>query len=447
MSTKLYPGIPFSPQAALTDNIGAADTIIEVSDASAFPPAPNLATIGTDEGGETVLYTAKTETALSGCRRGVEGVAKAWMAGEPIGRNFTAKDHADLIAAVSETGAAATAAGDAAQAAQEAASAAEGKATEAADAAAAKQDALLGQPGQVVGFGADGKPEAQDPPDTGVTSFKGRTGAVTPQAGDYTAQQVGALPITGGTLTGDVTIDPGRYNKSVLKLNNTNLELGILDEIVFNVADYEALDDNGSVIFGFAPSKWPVSESDGKVYFGPRDIVGSTTNIPIVRLHGLANPVESDEAVPYGFVREAMGKASLMHALTFGLPIKYYISNNYLGETLDPPKAYILKEGTVTAAVSGSGTVAFFTLNTGSSFPLVNGAQHLYLFPPIGLAFTNLNWCGNLYGQIGNINTKYQGFSVSNNGSILFSFPTATSGQIFSLHSGTDRPKFKVELL
>ena len=73
-------------------------------------------------------------------------------------------------------------------------------------AAAAKQDALLGQPGQVVVFGADGKPEAQDPPDTGVTSFKGRTGAVTPQAGDYTAQQVGALPITGGTVTGDVTI-------------------------------------------------------------------------------------------------------------------------------------------------------------------------------------------------------------------------------------------------
>ena len=55
MATTLYPGIPFSPQAALTNNIGAADTIIEVSDASAFPPAPNLATIGTDEGGETIL--------------------------------------------------------------------------------------------------------------------------------------------------------------------------------------------------------------------------------------------------------------------------------------------------------------------------------------------------------------------------------------------------------
>ncbi len=77
-------------------------------------------------------------------------------------------------------------------------------------AAAAKQDALLGQPGQVVVFNADGKPEAQDPPDTGVTSFNGRSGEVVPQEGDYTAQQVGALPITGGTMEGDVTVPWGK---------------------------------------------------------------------------------------------------------------------------------------------------------------------------------------------------------------------------------------------
>ena len=128
MTTTLYPGIPFSPQATITNNIGAADTIIEVSDISAFPPAPNLATIGTDEEGETILYTAKTETALSGCQRGIEGTAKAWMAGELIGRNFTAKDHADLISV----------------------------ATTAGTVAAAKQPKLTGQPGQVVGFGTDG---------------------------------------------------------------------------------------------------------------------------------------------------------------------------------------------------------------------------------------------------------------------------------------------------
>lgn len=98
----MYPGIPFSPQAVLTDNIGAADTIIKVSDVSAFPDAPNYATIGTDEDGETILYTAKTATALSGCTRGVEGTAKAWAAGELIGRNFTAADHAALIENVEE---------------------------------------------------------------------------------------------------------------------------------------------------------------------------------------------------------------------------------------------------------------------------------------------------------------------------------------------------------
>lgn len=99
-SPVLYPGIAFSPQAELTDNVGAADTIIPVSDVSAFPDAPNLATIGTDEDGETVLYTAKTGAALSGCQRGVEGAARAWQAGEVIGRNFTAKDHNDLLAAL-----------------------------------------------------------------------------------------------------------------------------------------------------------------------------------------------------------------------------------------------------------------------------------------------------------------------------------------------------------
>ena len=102
MAASLYPGIPFSPRAVLTNNIGAADTIIEVSDVSAFPPAPNLATIGTDEEGETILYTAKTGTALSGCQRGIEGTARVWMEGELIGRNFTAKDHNDLILSVKE---------------------------------------------------------------------------------------------------------------------------------------------------------------------------------------------------------------------------------------------------------------------------------------------------------------------------------------------------------
>lgn len=102
MDVTLYPGIPFSPQTTLSDGVGAADTIIRVADVSVFPPAPNLATIGTDEDGETIQYAAKTDTALSGCVRGVEGAARTWAKGEAIGRNFTAKDHADLIASVQD---------------------------------------------------------------------------------------------------------------------------------------------------------------------------------------------------------------------------------------------------------------------------------------------------------------------------------------------------------
>ena len=149
MNTALYPGVPFSPQATITNNIGAADSIIEVSDVSAFPPAPNLATIGTDADGETILYTAKTESALSGCQRGVEGEARGWTAGELIGRNFTAKDHADLISAATDAYGAAIAAQVDAQTAREDAAAA-------GTVAAAKQDKLTGQPGQVVGFDAGG---------------------------------------------------------------------------------------------------------------------------------------------------------------------------------------------------------------------------------------------------------------------------------------------------
>lgn len=69
-----------------------------------------------------------------------------------------------------------------------------------------KQDKISGVQGQIVGFDENGEPAAQAPPDTGVTSFKGRKGAVTPQAGDYSAADVGALPISGGTLTGNLTI-------------------------------------------------------------------------------------------------------------------------------------------------------------------------------------------------------------------------------------------------
>lgn len=99
----MYEGLAFSPQTTLTSAIGASEQVIPVADVSAFPDAPNYATIGGNDGdGETILYTAKTGSALSGCTRGVEGVAKRWDSGEIISRNWTAADHNALIQNVTE---------------------------------------------------------------------------------------------------------------------------------------------------------------------------------------------------------------------------------------------------------------------------------------------------------------------------------------------------------
>lgn len=94
----MYPGKAFSPFTTLSAGIGATDTNIPVEDISAFPPAPNLATIGTDENAETILYAAIAGNMLSGCERGIEGAARTWSSGNIIGRNFTAEDYGRIIA-------------------------------------------------------------------------------------------------------------------------------------------------------------------------------------------------------------------------------------------------------------------------------------------------------------------------------------------------------------
>lgn len=78
---------------------------------------------------------------------------------------------------------------------------------------ALKQDKLTGTQGQIVGFDSSGNAIAQAAPASGVTSFKGRTGAVTPANGDYTAEMVGAVPTTrkinNKALSADVTLAAG----------------------------------------------------------------------------------------------------------------------------------------------------------------------------------------------------------------------------------------------
>ena len=93
----MYPGIAFSPQTKLTAAINETDTVISVESTAGLPDGPNYATIGTDENAETIYYAIKLPAQLSGCVRGVEGLAKAWTIGDVLGRNFTAKDYEAIL--------------------------------------------------------------------------------------------------------------------------------------------------------------------------------------------------------------------------------------------------------------------------------------------------------------------------------------------------------------
>ena len=55
----------------------------------------------------------------------------------------------------------------------------------------------------------------------GVTSFNGRQGVVLPQAGDYTAEQVGALPLAGDLVSGNLVIS-GNPGTQTLDLSDVN---------------------------------------------------------------------------------------------------------------------------------------------------------------------------------------------------------------------------------
>lgn len=62
----------------------------------------------------------------------------------------------------------------------------------------------------------------------GVASFNGRTGTVVPQDGDYTAEQVGALPVSGGTMTGNLDMGGNNVdNVSYVKAAGTYKNAGI----------------------------------------------------------------------------------------------------------------------------------------------------------------------------------------------------------------------------
>ena len=88
----MYQGVVNSPQTELAAPIDATQDTIPLLDASVLPPAPNLATLGSGENAETVLYTGVDGNMLIGVTRGFQGTAKAWAAGTKVARLFTAYD-------------------------------------------------------------------------------------------------------------------------------------------------------------------------------------------------------------------------------------------------------------------------------------------------------------------------------------------------------------------
>ena len=94
----MYKGINNSPVTKLTASLSTQDTTINITDETAFPDVPNIATIGTEDNAELVLYTGKTTGKLTGCTRGFYGtIAKSWPASTKIYRGYTAYDHDTFI--------------------------------------------------------------------------------------------------------------------------------------------------------------------------------------------------------------------------------------------------------------------------------------------------------------------------------------------------------------
>ena len=99
----MYAGMINSPETTITNSLGPADTTIYVLDPSRVPTPPNLMTLGTGTNAETVLVTGLSDNALT-VVRGYQGIAKDWLPGTIIARNFTEYDHAAFKANITDLG-------------------------------------------------------------------------------------------------------------------------------------------------------------------------------------------------------------------------------------------------------------------------------------------------------------------------------------------------------
>ncbi len=112
----------------------------------------------------------------------------------------------------------------------------------------------------------------------GVSSFKGRSGAVTPQSGDYTAAMVGALPVPYQTTeeanvviydaSGDVLLSDPFPNDTDYYLNGAGTWTYVYDVILDTKNTAGATDTSTKIFLIGAPSQAanPQTYSDNEVY-------------------------------------------------------------------------------------------------------------------------------------------------------------------------------------
>jgi hypothetical protein len=84
----------------LSSDITASDTTITVDDINKLPDDyPNIATLIDSESEliETIEYTGKDGSSLTGVTRAVEGTAQDWSQGTDVGRFYTAIDQNLMI--------------------------------------------------------------------------------------------------------------------------------------------------------------------------------------------------------------------------------------------------------------------------------------------------------------------------------------------------------------
>ena len=315
-----------------------------------------------------------------------------------------------------------------------------------------KQPKITGTKGSVVGFDDAGNPIPQAPPDTGVISFNGRSGAVTPQAGDYTAPQVGAIPLAMADSFAKKSDIAGAYifRGSVATygaLPTTNLTAGDVYNVEEDGMNYgwtgAAWDALGSV-FQLDPLTTAEIESimRGSGPMGAADKLLTGAGLAVVR-----------RIIDGTYLKLTGG--TMKGRITVPDPIDNYnvVTKNYLDNEIRRLESILIWTKEKTARLSwmnadGTNTEVDvimtrfyynqYTLTYSGTLPLLSsgGANTFTIIPPPGYAFTNLAYTFVPEMRFSNGDSVI-GSAVD--GKIRFSVTSGLSGA-FTLYNGEGNP-------